>query len=417
MSSPAANGANLIDDGPQAWRLWRAAIAGVPSTEGGEFLFYTDAHPIGETADGLGPFQMFPTMADLMKTALAPRIALRVHWRDAGEAPERSKTTIKREGSRWIALNADDEIASLLSLILGVRVRSGGRVRTFSDDEPAGRPSYAGHAMPALPVPAWNAPILPGLADMRVPLPYVKRLLPRYPQLEAQEAVTLVRAARHYATALWVADNDPEQAWLQLVSAIETVAAQEAVAANPAELFAETYPDAAELVRGCGGDELLTKVAKHFKGLIGASRGFLDFVERYKPEPPDERPPTAVIRNLWDDSGALTPSSPETVTPVETRVDWDNLRPTLKTIYRHRSALLHSGTPFPADLCLPPNRIDGIPAERPLGRQSSAGTTTWTASDTPIHLHTFAHLTRGALLNWWTARTRADDPPIPAPAI
>jgi hypothetical protein len=45
--------------------------------------------------------------------------------------------------------------------------------------------------------------------------------------------------------------------------------------------------------------------------------------------------------------------------------------------------------------------IGDVHEERPLGLSSTAGNTTWLASETPIRLHTFAHLTRGAILNWW----------------
>lgn len=69
----------------------------------------------------------------------------------AGQAPERSKTKIKKEGSRWLALNIDAEITCLLSLITGYRVRSGGKIRTFSADAPVGRPMYAEHRAPSSP--------------------------------------------------------------------------------------------------------------------------------------------------------------------------------------------------------------------------------------------------------------------------
>jgi hypothetical protein len=398
-----------IDDGPQAWRLWRAALAGAPSAEGWEALLYTDAHPVGDITDGLGPFQLFPTMTDFMNDSLAPRLAVRIHWYDPGQAPARSKSKIRKEGTTWLGMDAQEEIACLLSLVLGSRVRSGGKVRTFSTENPVGRPYFAEHTAPAPHVPSWNAPMLPGHAGTRVNLPPVGRSLSRYPGLEAQEAVVLVRAARHYSTALWVADSDPEQAWLQLVSALETVATHwKAAEVDPAELFADAYPDPAALLRESGGDELLANVARHFTKLIGAGRRYQDFIEKFKPEPPYERPPVATIRDYSDESGAIKPQSPESISTVETRVDWDNLRPTLSKIYAHRSALLHSGTPFPAVLCFPPILIDGVPTERPIGRQSNAGNTAWAAEDTPIHLHTFAYLARGTLLNWWAERAPAD---------
>jgi hypothetical protein len=129
-----------------------------------------------------------------------------------------------------------------------------------------------------------------------------------------------------------------------------------------------------------GGDALLGSIAPHFAKLIGAGRRIEDFVERFKPPAPYPRPPAGT-----------------TATP---QVDWSNLRPVTKMIYKHRSALLHSGTPFPADLCVPPLMINDVPEERPIGVSSTASNTTWPASETPVRLHTFAYLTRGAILNW-----------------
>lgn len=398
-----------IEDGPQIWRLWRAERAGVPSLSGWESLLYTDAHPVGDATEGLGPFQMIPTMTDFMNDSFAPRLALRIHWRDAGQAPERSKTRIRKEGSRWLALNIENEIACLLSLIFGLRVRSGGKVRSFSAEDPLGRPTLAEHSAPTPLDPAWTVPMLPDLAGVRFPLRESARFLSRYPELEPQQAVVLVRAARHYATALWVADNDPEQAWLQLVSALEAAATYwNATTVDPIDLFTDAFPDPARILRETGDDELIAKIASHFTKLIGAGRRLEDFIERFKSKPPCERPPVGVVRNLWDDSGNIMPISAETVSTVETQVDWNNLRPTIKKIYKHRSELLHNGTPFPAALCFPPTPIDGKPTERPIGSESYADNTTWTAEDTPIHLHTFAHLVRGTLLNWWTECTSAD---------
>lgn len=391
MSDSAEQTADLrIDDGPPGWRIWRAALAGAPGNDGWESLIYSDAQLTGKITEGLGPFQLFGTMADFLRDTLAPRLVLRIQWHDAGQAPERSKTKIKKEGSRWLALNVDDEIACLLSLILGCRARSGGKVRTFSADDPAGLPMYAEHNAPVALVPAYRVPMMPELVGGRRNLPALTRFLSLYPRLEAQDAVALVRAARHYATALWVADNDPEQAWLQLVSALETVSTHwRATTIEPAVLFAVHFPEPARLIREAGGDQLLAAISPPFARLIGAGPRLADFIESFRPDPPDPRPPTG------------TNATPQ--------VDWNNLRPIAKTIYGHRSALLHNGTPFPAALRVPPLMIGDVPEEKPLGMGSSSGNTTWPAADTPIHLHTFAHLTRGALLNWWTERGSAGD--------
>jgi hypothetical protein len=369
----------MIEDGPPGWRTWRAAInAGTDSSNGWEALLYTDIFPIGEVTNGLGPFQLFSTMAEPLTGGLAPRLVLRVQYHDAGPAPELSKSKIKKEGNRWLALSVDAELACLLSLVLGCRIRSGGKVRTFSAENRLGRPAYAEHIAPAALVPAYRISMIPGLAGRQLSMSSVRASLAQYPALKAQDAIALIRAARHYATALWIADNDPEQAWLQLVSALEAVAAQwKSATSDPVELFTEHFAEPARLIcETADGSDLLAAISPHFTRLIGAVRRFEDFVLTFKPDPPHDRPTTA-------------------------QVDWSNLRPTMKTIYQHRSRLLHNGTPFPADLCVPPIMIDGVPEEKPIGISSTAGNTTWTAAETPIRLHTFAHIVRGAILQWW----------------
>ena len=44
------------------------------------------------------------------------------------------------------------------------------------------------------------------------------------PSLGAEQAIALVRSARLYQDALWLAESEPNLSWLLLVSAIETAA-------------------------------------------------------------------------------------------------------------------------------------------------------------------------------------------------
>ena len=45
-----------------------------------------------------------------------------------------------------------------------------------------------------------------------------------YPNLTPEDAIILVRASRIYQDALWIAESEPELAWIMFVSAIETAA-------------------------------------------------------------------------------------------------------------------------------------------------------------------------------------------------
>ena len=87
---------------------------------------------------------------------------------------------------------------------------------------------------------------MPGISDA-ASLGAAKSLLDRYPELSTNNARALARAARLYAQALWIADDDPAQAWLRLVSAIESAAAQwKAPKGSPIERLRQGAPELAD---------------------------------------------------------------------------------------------------------------------------------------------------------------------------
>jgi hypothetical protein len=119
--------------------------------------------------------------------------------------------------------NISDEIASLVSLALDRRMKAAGAVRSFlPGEDPLGHPRQLEHRQPYLASPA-GRPVLPRMTDT-VLLDDCVPLLQRYPKLSAEQANALLRAARAYQQALWVAEDDPALAWLKLISAIETAA-------------------------------------------------------------------------------------------------------------------------------------------------------------------------------------------------
>jgi hypothetical protein len=50
---------------------------------------------------------------------------------------------------------------------------------------------------------------------------------------------------------------------------------------------------------------------------------------------------------------------------------------------------------------------DDAPPEMPLGLAMSGKQGSWLLKDTPVLLHVFEYLVRGALVNWWSARIAA----------
>lgn len=139
---------------------------------------------------------------------------------------------------------------------------------------------------------------------------------------------------------MWIGEWEPEQAWLYLVAAIEAVS-RFVVPPNisDGDLLLEYHPNIAKPIAEAGGQELLEKLGKRLRHLIGSMRRFCEFIVTHLPEPPKRRPPSYQL--TWSGAG---------------------LKPVLKIIYDHRSRALHDGTPFPLPMCEQPPRFEGWPA-------------------------------------------------------
>jgi hypothetical protein len=122
-------------------------------------------------------------------------------------------------------------------------------------------------------------------------------------------------------------------------------------------------------------------VANDFADSFGATRKFIDFVMKFRPPEPADRPPWGGID--WSD---------------------ESMKKILKMVYSYRSKALHAGKPFPAPMSEPPYTEGGWVAttEKPHGHTSMSGGV-WLESDIPILLNTFEYITRETLLNWWRA--------------
>ncbi|WP_404870705.1 hypothetical protein ACI1MP_36920 [Kitasatospora griseola] len=290
------------------------------------------------------------------------------------------------DSKAWTGLSIHQEITALLSLILGIRLRGDDPIiRRRLPDGCINTYKVAGRIAPNAPASPWASPVLPGLADAQADFAPVRGYLESLPRLEPQQTVDLVRAARQYADALWMAEGEPELAWLMLVSAVEVAAAaHQAATVDYALLVKAKFPRSSEALLASGGEQLLVEAATtEFGHLIGATSRFLAFTKAFLPEPPPGR--TA-------DPGAQLPWS------------WTKMSKALNTVYGHRSSRLHGGVAFPWPLLIPPPVADdGLPAEHFAKGLHGSGDTTWLAADLPMTLAIFAHLVRGVLLRWWTA--------------
>jgi hypothetical protein len=362
--------------GPSGWENARAATKRPPS-ERYEALLYSDADVDGSMMEGLGPYKLLNANS-WPGHGLGPVMVARCELHTVASRDMSETDAVAFHGG-----DDTDELAALLSLSLGIRCKSGGtnRLWPIGEVDGLGIPVEAWHHVPYLSPPKRRGPVLPR-AHRRVNLDDALPLLKRYFGLREQSAIAVVRAARLYQQAIWIADDDPSQAWVQLVSALE-VAAESGRRARrtPAVRLKDAWPEIAVLLESQGGDHL-DAVAELLAPTVKSTDRFLWFAAKFDPGPPLVRP------HEW------------------AQVDWTQLPQHLRMIYGYRSQALHAGTPFPPPMCEPPETLpESHYAEKPTGFATRAGDAAWVAADTPMVLSFFEDLARRMLHCWWNELT------------
>ena len=384
-----------LDDvirGPHAWLNWRAQTDGRPRrtssrTSTSAVLPAWQEHPLYSDADiggrlELGPYEFIITMPQHRITV--GHAAMQVVVRVDDHLPEPDYGDLWDDGDDSLYHGGDlaDELAALLSLSLGRRMRSGGVTRQAFSADSTGQPIEIMHNPPVL-IPPRHAPILPGITATAV-LENARPYLETYPRLATDDAVALVRAASQYADALWIADADPRLAWLRLVGAIEAAANRWDTAKDetPVQQLKRHRRRVYNALKNCP-EGVVEKVAHDLAKTFRPTKKFKDFVIAHDPGPPDVRPENA-------------------------RFQWENLDEALDILYRHRSRELHAGVAFPGPLCEPPPGHATPPFEvfPALGASNRGGR--WLAEGLPMYLHLFAHITGGALRRWWLSMVPAN---------
>jgi len=359
---------------------WLRVLADETDTPIYEYPLFTDAHITGEVTEGVGPYSFLnavpiPSGPGVVNAS----IILRAVFYLGEYRPDMSKT----DESLYHGGTLVDEIAALASLALGVRIRGGGETRRFEPGkDPYGRPcAWNDEPRPVIRVRRNNLvlPAVTGTHSME-PLEILKSI----PLIDRDRYVNLIRACKSYQNALWVAESEPNLAWLMLVSALETAANDVyATEATPDKRLRDAKPDLAALLEQHGGSQLVDQVAALIAHTFGATKKFIDFTMRFMPDPPEHRPEQEWLRVKW----------------LKT-----SLKKVLNAVYEYRSRSLHAGLPFPAPMFEAPFLFaaDAPPSEVPLtGLASHSRGGTWMPKDTPINLHCFHYITRGVLLNWW----------------
>jgi hypothetical protein len=361
---------------------WLAAQAGAAPLSVVEFPLYSDARFIGEVRQEGWPYSCLNTIPlsvepGRVQVPVVARIAIHTQLFQRHVYGSPSSSELYHGG--WIP----DEVAALASLALGKRFMAGDEARRFDGSDELGTPrSPRRRGEPTLLMNR-EGPMLPDVATQGD----LRDLIPRFstvPALAREDCIELVRAARLYQDALWVAESEPNLAWLLLVSAVETAANRwkRSWGTSVANLHA-AMPDLAKRVQEVGGDDLMEFVAKKLSHLVRSTEKFVAFVVEHLPEPPAVRPESPGYQVEWTAS---------------------NMASVLRIVYGYRSEALHGGTPFPAPMCLPASRVDADGPLVEVGTEALAVTTEggyWIAKDLPINLPTFHYLARGALLRWW----------------
>lgn len=373
--------------GPSSYENWLRARHGEEVNHAFEVAFYTDARITGEESGAgldLGPYELLNTVpTEEAFGLLRPHVILRYQDHSPAEPPLPDMT--ETDVSRYHGGTLTDELAAVLSLSLGIRLRPGGIIRHYWPVAGSlGSPRAESRAnLPSLVVRG-RAPVIPTILGPRGL--NEAELLQTLPDLRPADAVALIRAARLYQDSIWISDSEPALAWVFMVSSVE-------VAANhwfqreldPVETLRENKPELANKLSDKGSADLLASVADEFANTMKTTTKFIRFLIAHKPDPPAPRPHESG-QHRWSQTA---------------------LRESFSKVYDHRSRALHDGTPFPLPMCGVPFKHQEweAPSEIPTGLATHVEGGTWVREDTPMMLHTFEYIVRNALLKWWASLT------------
>lgn len=360
--------------GPASYANWKAFDQKEKLKAIVEFPIFTDARITGEAIEGYGPYKFLNAVpVDNRPGLLKPSIVLRAEYYLDNDLPPMKETDTSNYHGGWYP----DEIAALTSLCLGIRAKAGSASRRFDNDDQLGRPqAYSSQSEPSMSL-GKRLLVLPNVvgAHSLNKLDALKLL----PRLSCDEAIGVIRAARLYQDALWISESEPSLSWVMLVSAIEAGAnIWDKGDDSPVSKLKKSKPELYDFLINSGGNEVAERVSDEIVHTLGATNKFVKFILEFLPEPPEVRPPE------W------------------AQVKWSrkSMRAALSKIYEYRSNALHGGVPFPAPMCAGDMIGDDCMAEKPTGQAYATLGAVWMAEDTPMLLHVFEHIGRGALINW-----------------
>ena len=365
--------------GPEVYENWRASLNNDEVKGISEYPLFSDARVTGQEIDKYKPYAFLnPVPVDEYIGSFRPIIYVRIENYLQFEIPDMLRTlTDAYHGGTLV-----DEIAALVSLSLGIRIKAGKPSRYFQDnDDPRGHP-VGWRRQPEFLSTDYQRLVMPSAVRTR-PLDLLSPLA-SIPTMRLDDANVLIKAARSYQKALLVTEEDPSMSWLFLVTAIEKASFQWKVSGvEKVDILREFKPNLCKKLETVEKkEEILLIIADEISNLMGSQKKFIEFMKKYLPPPPPIRPPEWAQIN-WEE---------------------DSLKKSFIAIYTHRSKALHEGTPFPMPMCDPPSRDrNGEKAwhEKPFAIAYSGLGGTWRSKDIPMYLNTFEYIVRNALLKWW----------------
>lgn len=389
MSTPAVPASTTTPS--YTWVNWRKSLTGVPAQNTGEAMLFTDTWITGEIPK-LGPFAFINTIAHADGRSgklIRPAIAMRVTHHFVDE-PNRPPIPIENDFEHYHGGDYLDEMAAIASLFLGVRLKAGRANRHFQQNgDPLGRPTQYG-SKPEPQLLFDGRPQIPRLA-LSVNLNIGLQDLSDFPNRTVTQTNALIKSARQYQQAVWIADSDPALAWLMLVSAIETAAGQWRANITPIEQLETAHPEIVKIIRESKSPEILEAIAERLKNITRSTKRFVEFIDTFAPQPPVTRPESY----------------------LQISYEKTDLKKAVRLIYGHRSKSLHGGTAFPEPMCEQPRADvigEGLIAvqEKPMGLATATKNASWRIENTPMLLNAFEHIARGALLNWWKSTANSN---------
>ena len=375
----------LKDVGTDAWRNWKALEAGEPETENADDELHSDRRVTGGPVS-VGPFTLSTIIQGAQpavpQVGPAVRLHVGVHAKLMPEVVVDNKLA-PANSDAYHGGNASDEIAALAALTLGIRLRVAGTAQLSGIHDPTEGQTPIFLAVTPLAHPGRpGREYIPAALTRPASLDSLERLA-SFPGLDEKTQVELVRAARSYAAGLWWANEDPNQAWLQFVTAIEIAATQRQIdSGEPVELVEQLWPDLWASLKDADAP-IRAGVAEQLAPQMRATKRFVDFLVDFAPDPLEIRP-------QFD------------------QLDWSKMRSHASLIYGYRSQALHGGKPFPLPMLEQPAvEESGAIQEAPYGLNTGGQGGVWDNKEAPMLLSTFEYLTNGALLAWWDELAKA----------